>query len=146
APAVLLLLADGLVRVLAWLRTRHALLTLPVLFLACLPVANTAHRLVVPWVRSEADRAAALVLAEFCPGDQIVTFNWEHRYYFRHPPVCRELVLDGFPDPARRLWVLATILDAGERARVSAQAAGGRPILERHEFPVTTVLLLAPAR
>jgi hypothetical protein len=107
APAVCLLAAGGVRRVVPVLTRRSRVLAAAVLLLAAVPFGQAAFRVVVPWERAACDEAAAHVLARRTDADRVVVNHWEYEYYFRHRP-------DGW-----RVWV-------GHYEPTDLPAAGGR--------------------
>jgi hypothetical protein len=144
APAVFLLLAAGLPDTFAWLHRRAAWGRYVLLVVLAMPLGNALYRVVVPWKRADASGAASFVIARR-GGAPVYANNWEYLYYFRHDPKGLPELEKTEIDPARPLWVIVTTLKRAERRHLLKHLAEGRVTLERHEFALTTVLLLSPA-
>jgi uncharacterized membrane protein len=146
APAVVLLLAEGIPPVLNWLRdrSRFAPAALMVLFLA--PLALALERVAHPWSRTDCSGAAAYVLARHQPGDAVLANHWEYGYYFRHVEFGYHLPEQGKFTQVRRLWVvLSGQITPEERNELlhAMTPAGWHPTAKRG-FVATTVTLLEP--
>lgn len=83
APALALLIAAGVVPTAAWLRARHPVLVLALLFLLLQPVGLAGYRIAEPWRRADSAAAADFVRAHRL-GDELVSGDaWQLAYYFR---------------------------------------------------------------
>jgi hypothetical protein len=156
APAVCLLVAEGVPPVFRWLRRRRAGLQASglrksIVFTAqaCLlitllvPASRTAFRVLVPWERPDVAGATDYVLSHRQPNDAVVASSWEHLYYFRHLGAALTTPGTSLQQPASRIWVVVT--SKGSRAErleiAQGLSPGDRQTLTRREFDDTTVLL-----
>jgi hypothetical protein len=106
APALLLLVAEGVPACWDWLRRRSRLGPTVLAILLVLPAAQTAYRVVVPWPRADFREAVDYVHSRFSDGDLIASDHWEVTYYTRgrEDRVCQpNEIADRKP---ARVWVL----------------------------------------
>lgn len=153
APAVFLLVGEGIVVAAHWLRARMrrqatgrplcrltfctdrlAFFVLGVQLV--LPLGWSLYRTVVPWHRADFESALNLIHAQRQPGDRIASNSWEGDYYFRNWGTST--------NPPERCWlVVAGKLSADERLALAQDCAPyDWPAVSRHEFQGITVLLL----
>jgi hypothetical protein len=142
APALALVIAEGVPASVAWLRlqivkrlyppvhertaalllvTGSARAALAVIYAGLLlPVYLGLYHLASPWERADFAGAAAYVHAHRQPDDLVVGNSWEVLYYFRHlGPALLPLERPAVP-PARRVWLVVT-------ARIPATSGCGSP-------------------
>lgn len=156
APAVCLLVAEGVPPAFRWLRRRAAGLEASglrtsivftarlALFITLLvPASRTAFRVLVPWERPDVAGATEYVLSHRQPNDAVVASSWEHLYYFRHLGAALVTPGSAQQQPANRIWVVVTAKGSREERLGIAQglSPGDRQTLARREFYDTTVLL-----
>lgn len=105
APGLALLAAVGLWQFWNWCRPTAAkvaflLIWVPVLLI---PVGYTARRVIDPWPRPAADRAAEYVLSHRAADEPINANHWEYEYYLRrvNPAVVR---VEHNPSKAKTPW------------------------------------------
>jgi hypothetical protein len=156
APAVCLLVAEGVPSVVAFMRRcadrfgqapplTSLVLASPRIALYALllvPACRTAYRVVLPWERPDVAGATEYVLSHRRPDDVVIASSWEHLYYFRH--LGSALVTPGgvFQQPAGRLWVVVTgKISSEERLEIAQVLSRDSQTLTRREFQDTTVLL-----
>jgi hypothetical protein len=154
APAICLLIGEGVPPVFRWLRRRRfaassrrrntAVIAAQagLLVILLMPASRTAYRAVVPWERPDAAGATSYVLSQRQPGDALVVSSWEHLYYFRH--LSDVIVQPGkMHPPGSRRWVVVTAkATKQERLEVAGIISPGeRQTLSEREFDDTTVLL-----
>lgn len=156
APAICLLVAEGVPPGFRWLRRRGAAagmvwLRRPLVGVAhvalfallLVPALRTAYRVAVPWERPDVAGATEYVLSHRHPNDVVLASSWEHLYYFRH--LGAALVTPGVDQrqPASRMWVVVTAKGTlAERVQLAQNMAhGDRQTLARREFEDTTVFL-----
>jgi hypothetical protein len=165
-PAVILLIAAGVVPVFRWLTelaqrggdesehgslpraarlrrlARLGVLGLTLLLLA--PLGRAVQRVVFPWPRAECARAAAYVLTHRRPDEAVAGNHWEYAYYFRHLGSSFTL-LEGRPHILpNQLWLVTTAGTLADRLKVAHELPPGDwRTLEQHEFPRTTVFHLS---
>jgi hypothetical protein len=125
-PAMAILAAEGIGRVLEWFGERAFLIRAAVAT-ACLlpPVVLTARDLVLTATRPQTAAAANAVLIARHADEQVAVSNWEYRYYLRG--IGEALVpLDEQPLPsgARRLWCIVHGDSAVERHNRAAATLG----------------------
>jgi hypothetical protein len=163
-PALALLIAEGIpdcltlaAQLRSWAATRTArfwsavsspmavtLARWSAVALLLAPVGRAAQRVASPWVRADCAGAAHYVLMHRRTGEDIISNHWEYAYYFRH--LGSDFSLENHPPRAseERLWVVATAGTYPERQSVvEAVLPRDWRIAERHEFPLSTVYLLA---
>jgi hypothetical protein len=144
-PAVVLLIAAGVVPVLTWLAARwRPALAVPVALLL-VPVGTAVYNTAFPYGRAEVAAASRFVLAERRPGDAVWGNSWEQIYYFRH---LGEDFIPAGQSPVRpplRLWLVVTAATLQDReVMLHATAPDGWEWVRRREFYRTSVLLLQP--
>jgi hypothetical protein len=83
APALILLVAEGVPVCWRWLGRRSAVAPALLGIALGLPVAQTAYRVAVPWPRADFREAVAWVESRFRDGDLIASDHWEVQYYTR---------------------------------------------------------------
>ncbi|MGH7174382.1 MAG: hypothetical protein ACRELG_29290 [Gemmataceae bacterium] len=147
APAILLLAAEGVPPVLAWLRARSRLACAGLIALLLLPAASSLAQVLHPWSEADIPTAADYVRTQRRDADLILGNDVAQQYYFRHlGPAFHLLDESPLPSPTGdRLWVVMTAaLPRPERERLASRfaPAGWRPQLQR-EFAFTTVLLFS---
>jgi hypothetical protein len=116
APALILLVAEGVPVCGDWLCRRSWLGPAVLFIVLVLPIAQTAYRIAVPWPRADFRAAVDYVNSQFREGDLVASDHWEVLYYTRgrEERVCepREIA-DRRPT---RVWVLTgTDPGVGER-------------------------------
>lgn len=125
-PALALLSAEGLRRIVDMLRDRSEFLRAAAIAVAVLPpVVLSARDLAGPRARPQTAAAADIVLAARRPGELVASGNWEPRYYFRH--LGAEFVrLDErtLPPGHRRVWCVVHGPTAEDRKVRLLQAVG----------------------
>ena len=106
APALVLLVAEGVPVCRDWLRRRSRLGPAVLAVVLVLPVVQTAYRIAVPWPRADFRAAVDYVDSQFRDGDLIASDHWEVLYYTRgrEERVCEPSEIGG-RRPAR-VWVL----------------------------------------
>jgi hypothetical protein len=149
APGIVLLIAESVPPILAWLQARTRLGTAAFAGFVLLPLPFALYRTVAHWPRADSAGAAAYVLAHRQPAEIVAVNSWECLYYFRH----LGSQLTGFEglagQSASRLWMVIGDRDPQARWRLAQtyMPADYQP-LARRDFSRTTVLLLGrdPAR
>jgi hypothetical protein len=161
APAVLLLVAAGIMPAMSWLNRRGRLAPLGLVAVLLVPVGQTLCVFVKPWTRLDSCAPTAYVLEHRHPDEPVVGTLWEQTYYCRGlGPLYRLLPPNPEPpslppaailsadalaalDGVDSLWLLCSHdpkLQAGQVEQLSA----GKPwqIAERIAFRDVMVLRL----
>jgi hypothetical protein len=146
APAVCLLSAAGVRRVVPVLVHRSRAAAVVVLALAFAPFGQAAYRTVVPWPQSGCHEAAAFVLRYRQTGEPIVLNHWEYEYYLRSIPGMWRMWAGIFTDEelsAGRVWVIHS--DQRRVPEYPFPLPDGWEVVEGREFRTTGVFLLRRA-
>jgi hypothetical protein len=159
APAALLLIAAGVLPVLAWCGRRARLAVAALAALLLFPVAQAGYRIAVPWVRLDAATPTAFVLRQRQPHEPVVGLLWEHRYYFRglgplyrplrisptDPPGLPPTSLEGLPgeEAMTRLWLVGERQEAVQQVYLTElPPAGAWHVTAKYDFKDSTALYL----
>jgi hypothetical protein len=149
-PGLVLLIGSGLEGIAAWPTRRRSLRAIAIALIV-IPLLATLgfafYRVAVPWPRADTAAASACVLALRLPNEPVTANHWEYEYYFRDlgGAFVPELRLLDATDPPARIWVVITGHDLPIRDALIASVLQKWQVLERREFPGTSVLLVAPS-
>jgi hypothetical protein len=123
APAVLLLVAAGVVPVWQWLSRRARFAPLALAAVLLVPAGKTAAQFVHPWRRLDSATPCAFVIQQRRADEPVVGHLWEQRYYCRElGPMYRALLtlpteppspapaapVGNEETPVESLWLLST--------------------------------------
>jgi hypothetical protein len=143
APAVFLLLAEGIGVSLNWLRSHHQFAAAALCPILMLPLGLVAGHAVIPAGRADCAGASRYVQAHFRPGERITSNAWECLYYFRHAGVGFVPMTDLSSLAETRLWLIFSGVTLPERQQVPQQLAPGDwRVVRQREYSRTTVFLL----
>jgi hypothetical protein len=106
SPAVVLLIAAGVPRTLAWLRQRSRPAFALVVLVLVAPAGLSAQRTLDHWERPDSAGAARYIITHRSSSEPVVGTHWEHQYYFRSlRPMFGYVV---YPLPrADHVWLIA---------------------------------------
>lgn len=106
APALILMVTEGMPACWDWLRRWSWVATVPLVIALALPFAQSSYRMVVPWPRADFREAVECTKSQLFDGDMIASDHWEVLYYTRghEERVCLPSEV-GARRPAR-VWVL----------------------------------------
>lgn len=147
APALLLLVAEGIVVLWNWFRARNVHLKRTVwvvlALLMAIPAARTLWRAAYPWVRADVGSATRYVCQHFEPGETASSWQCTYLYTFRHAPIPFQIEKECHAPPGGRVWRVITVIGDEDRAADRAKlAAGPWEILEQHDFLKVVVFRL----
>jgi hypothetical protein len=154
APALVLLMGEGALFVMAWLGTRARVAVVPLVAVLMAPVGYAVYHVVFPWERADCYGASAYVLAQRRPSDAVAGNHWEYLYYFRSLGPALVDLWEPPAQPGARLWLVTSGADEAHRRQMARVVPGSWQVLEQREFTRTSVFLLqrsaaavtAPAR
>ena len=143
APAVCLLTAEGLRRVLPWVARRSRASAAVVMAIALAPVGQAAYRTAMPWDCTGCDEAAEFVLRHRGSADPVLVNAWEYEYYLRSIPGGWRSWAGRF-EPAdlagERVWVVHT--DQRVTGQFSFPVPAGWKVVGGRVVQTTLVVLL----
>jgi hypothetical protein len=147
APAVLLLLAEGITVALAWISPRSRAAAIALFVFLLLPLGLVGAHTVAPAGRADCAGAARYVQGHRQPGERVTSNAWECLYYFRHAGATFVTMeeLDGRAE--QRVWLIFSGVTPAERQQIpESLPPGGWRVLGQREFARTTVFLLDRSR
>jgi hypothetical protein len=144
-PGLVLLGADGVPSMLAWVWARFRPAIIVVVLPSILAVAVAGQRVFYPWPVADAAGAANYIEANRLTSDVVIGNDWTHAYYFHRLGAHFTPAGGGVARDANRVWIVVTTGNDESRENRLHMAMGlvppgwtPKPVAEFH---LTTVVL-----
>jgi hypothetical protein len=136
APALILLVAEGVTPCWAWLRQRSRFAPALLVVALVIPVGQSVYRVMFPWPRIDFRDAVTFARGQLRTGDRVASDHWEVLYYMRDQPeqLCELTAIAEMQPP--RVWVVTGTDPGVGEARLSQVPADWQRVDSRR-FPGT---------